>query len=211
MADTTSGSGLRENMELFGRFLKSPRTIGAVYPSSPSVARAISGLLPDTSPRSVVELGAGTGALTGFLLDALCPEDRFLAIDIEPDFVAKLRRRWPALDVVCASAAGLSALVAERGMAPVDHIVSALPFGTLPAEVTRQIIDGVASTLKPGGAFTTFQYVHSYQLQAAVSFRRQMAARMGSRPSRTMEVRNVPPAFILTWRYKPDSATAPAS
>ena len=41
MSRAPSGSGLREHLLLFGRFLRSPREVGAIAPSSRVLARAM--------------------------------------------------------------------------------------------------------------------------------------------------------------------------
>jgi phospholipid N-methyltransferase len=87
-------------------------------------------------------------------------------------------------------------------MFPADHIISGLPFASLPGEVTTAILDAVAASLRPGGTFTTFQYVNGYPTPLAKSFRRALSARMGSSPERRMVWRNIPPAFVLTWRHQ---------
>ena len=96
---------------------------------------------------------------------------------------------------MCASAEILPVLTAERGWTDVDHIVSGLPFASLPAATTRLILDGVHQVLRVGGTFTTFQYLHAYRLPPAVAFRRQLSARLGCQPSSQLVVRNVPPAL----------------
>jgi phosphatidylethanolamine/phosphatidyl-N-methylethanolamine N-methyltransferase len=203
MADASHGSGLREHVLIFTRFLKNPRTVGAVSPSSRTLARSMMKLLPADIPIRLVELGPGTGALTGALADHLAPESRFLAIELEPAFVRKIRQRWPGVEVVCASAERLEELVKDRGLHPVDHIVSGLPFASLPADMTRQILDGIERTLRPGGTFTTFQYVYAYAwARPAADFRAEMTRRMGGPPEKRLVSKNIPPAFILTWTRK---------
>lgn len=101
---------------------------------------------------------------------------------------------------MCASAEHLDTLVSERGMRPVDHILSGLPFASLPSAVTRQILQGITNVLRPGGTFTTFQYVHAYTLPSAGSFRRDMSERLGSAPDIRLVLRNFPPALVLTWK-----------
>jgi len=208
MSEATNGSGIREHVLLFSRFLRSPRTVGALAPSSQALARAVADELRRGSGRRVVELGPGTGALTAELMRRLKPEDRFLAVDIDPEFVRELQGRWPALEFVCGSAARLSQIAADHGMAAVDHVISGLPFSTLPAEVTRQVLDSVGRTLRPGGLFTTFQYAHAYHMSTSAAFRREMTATLGARPARRLIVRNVPPCFVLTWQ-RSASASAP--
>jgi len=151
------------------------------------------------NPVTIVELGTGTGAFTGHIVERLGPADRFLGVDVEPVFVERLRRRWPHVECVCASAVTLPALLDERQVGLVDHIVSGLPFASLPVETTRGILDAVGKTLRAGGTFTTFQYVHSYGLPPAIVFRREMNALMGSTPSLQFVARNLPPAFALSW------------
>ncbi len=200
MPEAANGSGLREHVLLFSRFLRSPRTVGALAPSSRALARAVADELPRGTGRRVIELGPGTGALTAELMRRLKSEDRFLAVDIDPEFVRQLQARWPALECVCGSAARLNQIAADRGLPAVDHIISGLPFATLPVEVTRQVLDSVARTLRPGGLFTTFQYAHAYHMSTSVAFRRQMTERLGAKPARRLVVRNMPPCFVLTWR-----------
>lgn len=200
MADASNHNGLRESMLIFTKFLKSPRTIGAVSPSSRALARMMVAELPEDAAVTVVELGPGTGAFTGAIVDRIGPDARFLAVDIEPDFVDKIRQRWPSVECVCASAESLERLAVDRGLTPVDHIISGLPFASLPMAMTRQILEAIEHTLRPGGTFTTFQYVHGYGMPHGRLFREQMSEIMGTPPHRRLVLRNFPPTFILTWR-----------
>ena len=195
----TNNNVLRESMLIFSKFLKSPRTVGAVAPSSRALAEMMVSNLPEGAPITVVELGPGTGAFTGAIVDRIGPDARFLAIDIEPDFVDKIRKRWPSVECVCASAEQLERLVSDRAIGPVDHIISGLPFASLPVAMTRQILEGIEHTLRPGGTFTTFQYVHGYGMPPGRLFRQQMTEIMGTPPKRRLVLRNFPPTYILTW------------
>jgi phospholipid N-methyltransferase len=199
MDDASNNSVLRESMLIFSKFLKSPRTVGAVSPSSRALAQRMVADLPRDVPVTVVELGPGTGAFTGAIVDALAPGARFLAVDIEPDFVRKIRQRWPSVECVCASAEQLDTLVRDRHLGPVDHIISGLPFASLPMAMTRQILEGIERTLRPGGTFTTFQYVHGHWMPHGRLFRQQMSEIMGAPPRRRLVLRNFPPTYILTW------------
>lgn len=199
MSESVDGPRWRDHALMVRRFLRSPLTIGAVAASSPALAAAMVGALPADRPLRIAELGPGTGPFTRALAARLAAGSRILAIDVEPTFVARLMGRWPSVDCVCASAVDLERLVAERGLGPLDHIVSGLPFASLPVDVTRQILDGIARTLRPGGTFTTFQYLHSYGLRPARIFRRRMVECLGAMTARRVVLRNVPPAFVLTW------------
>jgi phospholipid N-methyltransferase len=199
MAGSSHGTGFREHALLVSRFLRSPNTIGAVAASSRTMARRMVAHLPADRPLRIVELGPGTGPFTNAIVNRVHPESRILAVDREPRFVDWVRERWPSVDCVCASAVDVARLVDERRMAPIDHFISGLPFASLPMDDTRRILDAIEHTLKPGGTFTTFQYLHGYGLRPGRVFRSQMSERMGGPPVRKLVLKNFPFAFILTW------------
>jgi phospholipid N-methyltransferase len=205
MSDPSNGTGIREHVFLFSRFLRSPRTVGAVTASSRALAEAMVDGLDLTRPGCIVELGPGTGVFTAAIVEQLGPDTRFLAVDIDIAFVKQIQKRWPAVECVCASAEHLDTLATARGLLPVDHIVSGLPFVSLPPSTTKAILEGVAKVLRPGGTFTTFQYLVGYGLPSGVAFRRSMTARMGAPPTARLVLRNVPPVLVLTWT-KPQTA-----
>ena len=196
----TTRRAIAEHLMFLGKFLRSPRNVGSVSPSSRALAREMARAVPVDPHAIVVELGPGTGALTRQVIDVLAPGERFLAIDIDPEFCADLRKRWPDIDVECGSAADMQAMLASRRWSGVHHVLSGLPFASLPAAVSRSILAAVAESLVPGGTFTTFQYVHAYATPPAVKFRKQMAADFGPVVARQKVIRNLPPAYVMTWK-----------
>ena len=65
MSESSNGTSLREHALLFSRFLRSPRTVGAVTASSRALAEAMVDGIDLRQPGRIVELGPGTGAFTG--------------------------------------------------------------------------------------------------------------------------------------------------
>jgi phosphatidylethanolamine/phosphatidyl-N-methylethanolamine N-methyltransferase len=190
----------REEWLFFLRFLRSPRTVGAVAPSSRRLASGMVGEM-DLSPGArVVEFGPGTGAFTGAIAGRLPVGGRYLGIERDPVFVGVLKKRWPELSYACDSVENLVAIAAREDLFPLDHIISGLPFASLPAVQTLPILDAVEAALRRGGKFTTFQYLHAYALPAARAFRREMGRRFGRPSTRKVVFWNLPPAFVLTWR-----------
>lgn len=196
----TTRRAIGEHLMFLGKFLRNPRHVGSVSPSSRALAREMARAVPVDPAAVVVELGPGTGALTRRVIEVLAPGERFLAIDIDPEFCANLRARWPGVDFECGSAADMRAMLAARGWQGVHHVLSGLPFASLPAAISRAILTAVSQTLVRGGTFTTFQYVHAYATPPAVKFRKQMAAGFGPMISRQLVVRNFPPAYVMTWK-----------
>jgi phosphatidylethanolamine/phosphatidyl-N-methylethanolamine N-methyltransferase len=199
---TVSRERWQDHWLFLTHFRKSPRTVGAIAPSSRRLARAmVNGLSLRQDPGvRVVELGPGTGAVTGEIARRLPPDAACLAIDVDPVFSARVAARWPQIASVCDRAERLVEIARARDLLPVDHIVSGLPFASLPVSSARAIVQAIVSSLRPGGTFTTFQYVHAYGFSSAVSVRQTLTREMGSSPARTLVVGNLPPALVLRWR-----------
>lgn len=195
-----TAADLQDHVLLVSRFLRNPRTVGAFAPSSRLLAEAMSDHLVPHAASRVVELGPGTGAFTASLLSAMAERSHLLAVEIDPVFASALRRRWPDLDVACAAAETLPALMTARGGCQVDHIISGLPFVSLPAAIVTRTLQAVAATLRPGGTFTTFQYAHCYRWPSASAFRREVSHILGAPPPTTrLIVPNMPPAVVMRW------------
>lgn len=135
-------------------WLNDPRSVGSVAPSSPQLARAMAALVPWERSRTVVELGAGTGAITERLLERRPEGVRLLAFERQPEFRALLRRRFPGLEV-CPEASQLSGVLGEERA---DAIVSGIPFALLTPEQREALLDEIEGALAPGGCFIAFQY-----------------------------------------------------
>ena len=199
----SAGRTAADHLLLLGRFLRSPRSVGTIAPSSRVLARAMIDGLDLTGAVRVVGLGPGTGAFHHEIFTRLGAGARYLGVEIEPAFVAGIRAQWPAADCVCGSAEVLPALLAERGVAHADSIISGLPFASLPAATTRAVLTAIQRSLRPGGTFTTFQYVHGFRFSLAVAFRRQMSELLGSACTARLVMRNLPPAYVLRWQIRP--------
>jgi phosphatidylethanolamine/phosphatidyl-N-methylethanolamine N-methyltransferase len=180
-------------------FRKSPRTVGAIAPSSQRLARAMLDGLSMRPGVKIVELGAGTGAITGEIVRRRPANGRVLAIDINPEFISHVSGRWPDIDTVCDRAERLVEIARARNLLPVDHIVSGLPFASLPSAVTHEIVAAIVESLAPAGTFTTFQYAHAFGFPSAVAVRRGLTENMGAPPMRDFVLGNVPPALVLRW------------
>jgi phospholipid N-methyltransferase len=191
---------LREHVMLVSRFVRNPRGVGAIAPSSRVLAEAMVAGLDLSCPSRVAELGPGLGAFTSVLRQRLAPGSHLLVVEIDAVFANELRKRWPDLDVAHAPAEDLPTILQTRDLGAVDHIISGLPFVSLPGVVADRTLQSVARCLRPGGTFTTFQYVHAFTWPSAASAREMMARHLKcSSPQTRIVVRNLPPAVVLRW------------
>ena len=196
---------VRDGAGFFRTFLRNPRSVGAVLPSSRYLARALVGRL-DTmeSGELVVEYGPGTGPMTAAIGGALPQGVSYLGIELEPGFHDLLTQRFPNMQFHLGSAADVTSILVERELPRPSRILSGLPFASLPTQVQSAVVDGIVDSLRgTPGEFRTFQYVHAYGLKAARRFRVMMRERFESFERIGPIVRNVPPAFVLRyWNAK---------
>src|ERR687885_460002 len=129
-----------EGLRFLWGFLRHPREVGSVVPSSRYLAAAVAGAVP-LEAQCVAELGPGTGPITRALLDRLGSEAALLALEIDPAFCALLRRALPdpRLRVIEAPAQQLGAHTAALGR-PLEAVVSGLPFANFPIALRYEII-----------------------------------------------------------------------
>lgn len=181
----------RERALFLRSFLAHPRKVGAVLPTSRFAVSDLLDLAPIGQARLVVEFGAGTGVYTGEILKRLRPDDaRLLAFEIDPRLAGDLRARLPdpRLRVIAESAENVDAHI---GGEPVDVIVSALPFTSLPAGVRTSVLEASRRILRPGGVLLVLQY--SPFIEGAL---RQAFPVV----QRRISPLNVPPAFLYACR-----------
>jgi phospholipid N-methyltransferase len=200
MADRSRDMFLKEHLMVMSRFVRNPRGVGAIAPSSRSLAEAMVAGLDFSRPLRVAELGPGMGAFTALLHDRLRPGSRLIVVEIDDVFVGELRRRWPLMEVEHGPAERLPQILKARALESVDHIISGLPFVSLPGPVVDRTLQAVARCLPPGGTFTTFQYAHAYNWPPATASRALMARYLqASQPRTRIVIRNLPPAIVLCW------------
>ena len=93
-------SQTKETELFFRQWLRSPKSMGAVIPSSRVLARAVTEAIRWRPGQCVVELGAGTGAISQGLIDAGLPPDALMMIELDRPLFEYLRGRFPAVRVV---------------------------------------------------------------------------------------------------------------
>jgi phospholipid N-methyltransferase len=192
----SSAPGLAESLQFLGSFLCHPLSVGALVPSSRRLARAVVEGCDLGNAETVVELGAGTGALTRLILEGLNPEATFLAMELDERNARGLRRRWPHLDVCQDSAARIREHLRRRGRRTADCIISALPWGNMSRSTQERILAAVFASLRPGGRFATYAYVHAQWLPGSRQFKRRLRTRFDRVSTTPIVWRNLPPAFV---------------
>jgi phosphatidylethanolamine/phosphatidyl-N-methylethanolamine N-methyltransferase len=174
------------------RWARNPLQIGSVVPSSPALGRRIARLVSCGADESVVEMGAGTGAVSRALLRSGLPPERLVVVELVPEMAEHLQRTLPGVRVLCGNAFDLPRLVPARLHGRIGTVICGIPLVLLPLERQQAFVAAVEA-VAPGRGFLLYTYCATSPLP----WRRLglAATREGWTPL------NVPPASV--WRYVP--------
>ncbi len=176
----------------FQEFLKAPRSVASMIPSSSFLERRVLRASELTQAHVVVELGAGTGGITRALLTMLPTNARLLAIEANREFVENLQAADdPRLQVVLDCASSITRHLQEQELGAADAVVSGIPFSTMPNALCTDIINGIVESLRPGGRFVAYQFT-----ERVAHYARPVLGE----PAVEHELRNIPPLRVFTWR-----------
>jgi phosphatidylethanolamine/phosphatidyl-N-methylethanolamine N-methyltransferase len=147
-----------EELLFIRRWLANPLKVGALLPSSPFLARLVARHVKYGPDEAVVEVGAGTGAVTKGLLKAGIPAERLFVVEIDSDMCTYLRRQMPQVQVVHGDAGKLSEILPSRWHGKVSTVISGIPMITLPFDAQQRLIRSWFGMMKPGGQMLQYTY-----------------------------------------------------
>jgi phospholipid N-methyltransferase len=160
-APSTSRSG---QLLLFGRnFIKHPRMLGSLIPSSRFLVNHVLSEVDWNRGRVFLEYGPGVGTFTAEILRRMRPDAVLIVLETNTDFVSFLRRRFQdkRLHVIHGSAADADASLAGLGLSHADYVLSGIPYTTIPPDVRETILRKTHSVLHPEGAFLVYQFTRT--------------------------------------------------
>jgi phospholipid N-methyltransferase len=190
----------------FRQWLKNPREVAAISPSSKQLARQMVHQLPRTCHR-VIELGGGTGVLTHAVLHhGIKPED-LLVLELNEELHQHLQREFPGVHVVCADAMHLADVVAKHGFTGegrADAVVSGLGLLSMPRTAQQQLLAAAFDAIKPEGRFVQFTYGPANPVAREVLEALDLTSRRAS-----FTWWNVPPATVYVYQRRTSRKLSP--
>lgn len=141
MTPSTSHIWLQNKVLFLQKFLRYGTQIASIAPSSRPLALALCQKIDSTRPQTILELGAGDGAVTAIALERMHPNSTLLAVEVDPDFAHLLRRRCPEAYVIEADAATTCQRLEALGIDHVDVVISGLPVPSLPRHVNQKVFE----------------------------------------------------------------------
>ena len=176
-------------MSFFSEGIKNMKTIGSITPSSKHLCKGAIKHVEFDQAEFLVELGAGDGVITKFILASMRPESKLMVFEVNKVFCNQLRAiKDSRLIVVEDSAQKIDIYLKLNNFPRVDDIISAIPFVVVPEKEAFSIVEACKSVLKTGGKFIQ---VH-YSLVA-----KKMYKKVFGNVDVNFVPLNLPPAFIL--------------
>ncbi|MDB5764240.1 MAG: hypothetical protein JWQ21_3235 [Herminiimonas sp.] len=168
-------------------YLKAPFLVGAIAPSSMFLAKAL--CRQAEGAQHLIELGAGTGAVTQHLHEKF-PETSLVVVERDMLMAAALRRRFGTCTVVADAIQDREDLF--KDIPDQSVAVSSLPFRSLPETVAAKISALLKNFLLASPKRRIVQYTYGQRVpfaspHPALTWKRQ-----------ELILRNVPPAWVWT-------------
>jgi phospholipid N-methyltransferase len=187
-------------------FVRSPRHVGSVCPSSRFLTAALLDVMDHAAslslnerPGLIIDLGAGSGIVSETLLRAGISPRRIVAVEISSGFVRVFQRRCPGVRLLIGDARHLGALLDEYApAAPVTGIISSLPLRVFTSELIEEILQEIKSVVARRGG-VLIQYTYAWWM-------RYPLAQYGFMPYEARSVlRNLPPAKVESYLVPPSA------
>jgi phosphatidylethanolamine/phosphatidyl-N-methylethanolamine N-methyltransferase len=149
---------LADTLRFLRNAIVSPRKVGAIAPSSSSLARAIAAQIDLKRPGPILELGAGSGPVTRAIIERGVDPARLVLVEFDPDFARLLARDFPRANVIRDDAFDLDRVLSGKNLQPFAAVISSLPLLNYPRPKGTALIAAALRRAEPGAPFIQFSY-----------------------------------------------------
>lgn len=180
-------------LDFFIESLKTIKKSGTITQSGPALCKVMTNhIQPDH--KVIVEIGAGDGAITKYILKRMPKDAILLSFEINDTHHKKLLEiKDPRFHPILDSAEMIEKYLKIHGYNKADTIISSLPFRVLPTELTLTILSKCKRFLKDGGLFLQFHYSGKLKKLYKATFHEV---------STQFVLLNAPPAIVFSCKKK---------
>lgn len=175
-------------------FLRNPKRVGSLLPSSKFLARKIVHSVRWDEVRTMAELGPGTGAVTRLLRSHLPKSATVFLFERDPKMRSNLKKTYPEF-MFHSNASYLLKRINQEHIHQLDSIICGLPFFNFSREMRQNILSQIHTALRPGGTLVLYQYSLHMKKQLAESFEIEKIQFVPF---------SFPPVFVYVCRRRPD-------
>lgn len=179
------------NLSFIKQYLKNPKTIGAIMPSSKYLAHKMIEDIDFNHSECIIEYGSGTGVFTEGLVKNKSEDTKLLLFEYNEDFWKLLKDKFgneKNVFIINDSCENIDTYLLKYNINNVDYIISGLPFASLPQKISEKILTKTRKVLKNDGNFITFQYT---------LLKKDFIKRYFKYIDLKREFKNIPPAYVF--------------
>lgn len=178
-----------EKILFFSTFLRYPKEIGSVVPSSKFLIEKLLDNIEFDNAKCIAEFGPGTGCVTAEILKRARNDCKVLCFETNKNMYDYLKANFKdkRLTLINDSAENIQRHIKKLDIEKIDYVISSIPFSTLPKPKKSMIIKETKNILKDDGKFVLYQVVSSIKKNLANYF---------SIISTRFVAFNIPPVFV---------------
>ena len=164
---------LKDLRLFYSEFRRNFITTGAIAPSSPLLAKAMVFPLKQrqADPIRVLEVGAGTGAVTQHLVKKLRPGDTLDIYELNPRFFLVLQENLQVKEYI---KQGIRCSLHNEDVRSLpddaffDFIISGLPLNNFEPQTVEEFLEIFLNHLSPAGILAYFEYIGTREFQSKI-------------------------------------------
>jgi phospholipid N-methyltransferase len=151
-----------ERVRFLWQSIKNFKEMGTVIRSSPAMCKKMVQYIDPSLDFVIVELGAGDGVITKYILNKMSKDAKLFVFEINPELCEVIANiKDDRLFIINDSAQYMESLLINYDIDRADTIISAIPFLVLPDELTKDILQTCKKMLRKGGTFVQMHYIKS--------------------------------------------------
>ena len=180
---------MKDSLLLLSNFVKNPKEVGAIAPSSRFLTNEMLKGIDFKSSKNIVELGPGLGTFTKVILKKSDKNAKIICFEVNKRFCGYLAGKISdeRLRIINSGAEKLSSSLKKLNIEEADYIVSGLPFRNFSEQKKKRILREVKNSLSVNGKFILFQYTNGLNKLLESYF---------AKVERRFVPLNMPPAFV---------------
>ena len=150
-------ASLADNFRFLKALIARPKTVGAVIPSSPALARAMARQI-DPKAGPVLEIGPGTGVISEAILERGVAPAQLTLVEYDDELARYLAERFAHVQVIQGDAFDLDHTLRGLDGLPFGAIISSLPLLNHPMPRRLAYMESLTRRLAPGAPLIQFSY-----------------------------------------------------
>lgn len=190
----SKSSRLMDQVRFIGAWARSPKTVGAVAPTSSETADLMASYITSPNTLPVLELGPGTGAITKAIFRKGIAEHDLYAVEYDTKFCRELNLQFPQVNVIQGDAFNLHKTLAHLNGQKFDCVISGLPLLNFAPAMRLKFLMGALENIPQGRPLIQFSYGIRNPIEV------DDASILTSRSRWVFN--NLPPARVWTYSYK---------